>query len=426
VLVGLVCAGSPMNPWRLRPRQLLAFGLVFGGFFLTYPSQLPRVGLNAQRGEKLLHLSEGSHGIIAVVEAPGSRRVKLDNYYVLGGTFSTGDERMQAHLPLLLHPAPETVAFLGLGTGITAGGALLHPVAKITAVELVPEVVHVARSYFRDANFGIVGAPRSEVIVNDARNFLRGSGRKFDVIVGDLVVPWRQGEAALYFVEHFQAGRNALAPGGLYCQWLPLFQMSEEEFNIVVASFLDVFPRTTLWRGDFAPNNPALALVGHTSKVALDPARVARRVRELNLDEGNPQLRHPAGLWIYLCGPVNSRSPRFVAARRNRESEPWLELLGPLAHADPAHGSRPLFVGRRLQGFLKEIEAQSMSDSPLERLEPAQMQWRAAGGRLGESMLLLAEGDGNAANANMQEAMAKLPTEVQRAFGVVPAAPLEK
>ncbi len=55
--------------------------------------------------------------------------------------FSTGDERMQAHLPLLLHPSPRRVAFLGLGTGITAGAAVLHPVDDVTAVELIPEVV---------------------------------------------------------------------------------------------------------------------------------------------------------------------------------------------------------------------------------------------------------------------------------------------
>jgi spermidine synthase len=398
-------------------RQIIIGLVALAGLLLLNPGQLPRTQLNGRRGEKLLHLSEGSHGIVAVVEERGSRRIKLDNNYVLGGTASTGDERMQAHLPLLLHPAPRTVAFLGLGTGITAGGALLHPVDKVTAVEIVPEVVRVAKDYFGDANLGIVEAPRGEVIVNDARNFLRGSGRQFDVIVGDLVVPWRRGEAALYFVEHFQAGRRALTPGGLYCQWLPLFQMSGEEFNIVVASFLDVFPRATLWRGDFAPDRPALALVGHTSETAIDPAMVERRVRELQPDEGNPHLGHPAGLWIYLCGPVDRKASRFAAARRNRESEPWLELLGPLAHAGLAQSARPLFVGRLLDAFLAEIRASSLAGSPLERLGPSHLQWREAGARLGEASLLHAEGDGGAANARMQQALAGLPPEVQRALG---------
>src|SRR6185369_4726801 len=110
----------------------------------------------------------------------------LNNFYVLGGTASTGDERLQGHLPLLLHPAPKRVAFLGLGTGITAGAALLHPVERVAAIEIVPEVIAAARDHFNDANLGIITSPRAEVITDDARNFLGASARRFDVIIGDL------------------------------------------------------------------------------------------------------------------------------------------------------------------------------------------------------------------------------------------------
>ena len=288
---------------------MVAATLVVAGLLWWNPSSLPRAKVRTDKNESLLAVSEGSHGIVAVVEQPGSRRLKLDNFYVLGGTASVGDERMQAHLPLLLHPMPKRVAFLGLGTGITAGGALLHPIERITALEIVPEVVTAARTHFAEANLGIVGAARSEVVVDDARGFLRQSGRQFDVIVGDLVVPWRRGESALYSAEHFAATRRALAPGGLFCQWLPMFQLSEEEFRIVAATFLDVVPRASLWRGDFAPDHPVLALVGHVdASAAIDPATVARRVREITMDPSNPQLTHEAALWIYLVGPLEARA----------------------------------------------------------------------------------------------------------------------
>jgi spermidine synthase len=167
---------------------------------------LPRTKFRADQGEKLLALEESSHGIVAVVEKGDSRRIKLNNFYVLGGTASTGDERLQGHLPLLLHPAPKRVAFLGLGTGITVGAALLHPVERITAVEIVPDVIVAARDYFADANLRIVDSPRAEIIVEDARNF-EGS-RQFDVIVGDLVVLAAR-EASLYTADHFAAARHA-------------------------------------------------------------------------------------------------------------------------------------------------------------------------------------------------------------------------
>ena len=167
--------------------------------------------------------------------------MKLNNHYVLGGTASTGDERMQAHIPLLLHPSPKRVAFLGLGTGITAGASRLHPTERVTTMEIVPEAIQLAQQYFAEANLGAIDSPSIEVVAADARNFLKTSRRKFDVIVGDLFVPWRRGEASLYTIEHFRAARQALAAGGLFCQWLPMFQLSENEFKIVAATFLDVF-----------------------------------------------------------------------------------------------------------------------------------------------------------------------------------------
>src|SRR5690606_35368118 len=118
---------------------------------------------------------------------------KLNNHYVLGGTAAVGDERLQAHVPLLLHPDPQRVAFLGLGTGITAGGALFHPVTAITAIELVPEAITAADHHFAEANVGVVRDPRTHMVAADARTHLRGAPGRYDVIIGDLVVPWRPG-----------------------------------------------------------------------------------------------------------------------------------------------------------------------------------------------------------------------------------------
>jgi spermidine synthase len=193
-----------------------------------------------------------------------------------------------------------------------------------------------------------------------------------------------------------------------------MFQMSEAEFNIVAATFLDVFPQTTLWRGDLAPDLPAVALVGHTDAAPIDPAVVDRRIRELRMDETNLHLAHAAGLWMFLAGPLDAKGARFANARRNRERTPWLELLGPLMHAGSIHGREPLFVGRRLESFLGEISKQSLEASPLARLGAERLRWRDAGARLREATLLMAEG--KQAETQMQEAAAALPPEVQRAL----------
>ena len=45
-------------------------------------------------------------------------------------------QRLLAHLPLLLHPRSSRVAILGLGSGVTLGAALKHPVQSVDVIEI--------------------------------------------------------------------------------------------------------------------------------------------------------------------------------------------------------------------------------------------------------------------------------------------------
>ncbi|HEY4245639.1 MAG TPA: hypothetical protein VGM64_02220 [Lacunisphaera sp.] len=382
--------------WQRRkwttPRSQGKMAFVFIGIWLAvlWPIaklDLPRVRLALDEDEHLVALTEGTHGITAVVERPGSRRLKLNNHYGLGGTASTGDERMQAHLPLLLHPAPRRVAFLGLGTAITAGGALFHPVDEVTVMELVPEVVSASRDYFREANQGVLDDMRTRVVMDDARHYLRGSGAHFDVIIGDLVVPWRQGEGSLFTLEQFRAARDALAPGGLFCQWLPLFQLSEVEVNILTRTFLTVFPQAQIWRGDFSPTEPAIALIGSAGDLKLDVGQVRRRLAEMKLDSTNPQLQSTDAFWMNFVGFLETADVPAGETRLNREDRPWIELLGPMLHTEG--NDRSLFTGRQLQAWLDQVTQRSQSQ--LAQLPARELSAVKAGRVLGEMTMCLSE-----------------------------------
>jgi spermidine synthase len=382
------------------------------------PFTLPRARVNRDNAEKLLHLEEGSHGIVAVVENGDDRWMLLNNFYTLGGTAAAVEERQQARIPLLLHPAPRKIAFLGLGTGITAGGGLLPTVEEVVALELVPEVVTAARGHFSEANLGLLADSRVKVINEDARTYLKAGGRDFDVIVGDLVVPWRSGESSLFTREHFETARGALAPGGIFCQWLPLYQLSEEQFQIITATFLDVFPQTTLWRGDFVTDAPALALIGHTDSNGIDTQAVEQMGQQLKRwgAQSTPILSTRGGLWLFLVGPLDPADPQFVTARRNRESEPWIELLSP---APQLYSKRPPsspFVGEELSRFMEKVRARPIHDSPLKNLSPEHLEWRAAGASLWEASLLLHAGREEEANRRAAQGLALLPDELREVF----------
>lgn len=401
-------------------RRAITIGLLVVLALLWNSAHLPRVRIKAEEdGEKLLHVQEGSHGIVAVMENNHDRWMLLDNFYTLGGTASSVEERQQAQIPLLLHPAPRRVAFLGMGTAITASGALLLGVEKITALELVPEVVTTARDYFAEANLNFLHDARVEVVNEDARIYLRNSGQQYDVIIGDLVVPWRQGEASLFTREQFQTARAALAPDGIFCQWLPLFQLSEEQFQIIAATFLDVFPNTTLWRGDFFADVPAVALIGHTAAAPLNSETIAVRMTAARncCAHNSPLLAHQAGLWMYLVGALNGAQPRFAGARRNSENEPWIELLSSRAGATAKFTSRPL--GK----FFDEVRAAPITGGALANLGTLPLYWRDGGAAIWEASLLITEGRDEEGNHRAMEGLEMMPTELQKAITGEPVAP---
>jgi len=410
--LGLGLAVLPLLAGRGTSRALI-FSPVLGIALAAHALTLPRVHVDNARGEELVWLREGAHGIVSALREGPTLRLALDNSYVLGGTGSRGDARVLGHLPLLLHGAPRSVAFLGLGTGITASAALEHGVEEITAFELVPEVAEAARTVFAPENGHVLDDPRVRLIADDARSHLASTERRYDVVVGDLVVPWRRGESSLFTREHFAGVRRALAPGGLFCQWLPLYQMSEEELRIVAATFLDVFPEASVWRGDFVAYLPVLGLVGRADGAALAPEgpagidEVDRRTAALTgtLALDSRYLAHPAGLWLHYAGQLSANEPWVRAARRNTQDLPWLELLGaraPLRERAESDGC----VGEPLLRFLDGLAAPQALDAEHER-------WRALGRELFEASWLASAGDDEHARTMAFDVLERLPPEIR-------------
>ena len=197
--------------------------------WVLQPWQAPLVRLGP--GESLVAVYEGAHASIAVVDDEHGRAMRLNNYYTLAGTGLKMDEARRGHLPLLLHPNPEHVIFLGSATGLTAAAALAHPeVRRIELVEIVPEVAEAARRDFADWNRAVYDAGATRVRLEDARNHMRLTRDRYDVVVGELFVPWNPGASGLFTREHFRAVQSRLADGGLYCQWLPLHQLGRRSF----------------------------------------------------------------------------------------------------------------------------------------------------------------------------------------------------
>lgn len=283
-------------------------------------------------GESLLYLQEGSEAQVAVIQTRhGGRVMKVNNTYSLGSSKAARVERRMGQIPLLLHPAPKSVAFVGLATGITASAIFDHPVEKVTLIELLPEVVKAAH-WFETENRGLLKDARTEVIIADGRIAIPKGDAVFDVIISDLFVPWHAGATALYSLEYYEQAAEHLAEDGFYVQWLPLYQMSEQEFKIIGKTFQKVFPYLTLWRANFSAGYPVVALIASRQPLSLERERLEKHLLRIkDGPEGDPDLNHVDDLMLFFAGDGAELVSFFEDAVLNTDDRPYIEYLAPIS-----------------------------------------------------------------------------------------------
>jgi spermidine synthase len=121
--------------------------------------------------------------------------------------------------------------------------------------------------------------------VADARRFVRASTQRYDVVIADLFHPARDGAAGLYTREHFQAIRDRLSDGGLFCQWLPLFQLDADGLRMITATFLEVFPEASALLLRLNADTPVIGLIGGQGRHLWSPETLERRLNQPSLRE---------------------------------------------------------------------------------------------------------------------------------------------
>jgi spermidine synthase len=184
------------------------------------------------------------------------------------------------------------------------------------------------------------------ITVADARRYVVADSDSYDVIVADLFHPALDGSGALYTTEHFAAVRERLARDGIFCQWLPLYQLDQPSLRAIIRSFQTVYPGASAWLNHYSVRTPMLALIGAKEAQSLDPDALAARLRDPQLQPVTHGLGFDAPIDVlgqYLGGasalaafagdgPRNTDDNPFVIydARRNVEAlsaPPWTLLL---------------------------------------------------------------------------------------------------
>jgi len=225
---------------------------------------------------------------IAVIEVPHRDGLIDRSIYTNGKSDSSalGDYptmAMMALLPALFAEKAESAFVIGYGAGGTAGEfAALDTAKEVVVAEISPGVIEAA-PWFDYANQHASTNPRVRMVRGDAYRSLLRSGGRYDVIASEPSNPWVIGVEMLYTEEFLGAARDRLNPGGVYAQWMHIYEIDALSIELVLATYAKVFDHVSVW---FSGNADVLFLGFRDRRHALDVERLAARAQRKDFAAG--------------------------------------------------------------------------------------------------------------------------------------------
>jgi spermidine synthase len=237
---------------------------------------------NTMNGLDVIYYAEGLSGTVSVLGNDQYRGVFVDGQNVSGtDPVLVADSKMLAHLPLLLADDPQAAVTVGFGTGTTSGSMLQHDV-PVYAVEIEEKIIEAA-PLFSGVNHQSYADPGLNLVLDDARNFIDVADKDFDVIVTDVTNLKYKRNPYLYTREYFEIMRDALTRDGIAAAWLPLGGLSFEDLRILIATFDQVYPHTTVWYFTQYPTHFVIA-VGTPQRTTVDLTELAKKMNKVSAD----------------------------------------------------------------------------------------------------------------------------------------------
>jgi spermidine synthase len=198
----------------------------------------------SKHNKTLLFKKEDPNGLVTVI-----RKVDVTSLHINGKVDASNHasdlptEYMLAYAPMMLHSNPEDILNIGLGGGFTLSAIEdLKEVKSIDVVEINPAVVEATLKEFPELNDHALRDPRRNLVIADARNFLFVNEKKYDVIISEPSNPWLAGEGGLFTREFYGLARSRLKEGGVFAQWVPLYDLEGRDLKVLLNTFHSVFP----------------------------------------------------------------------------------------------------------------------------------------------------------------------------------------
>ena len=276
-----------VREWRRALAAVMAAVIFLAGYQILYAKErvMEAAGPFRPKSDEKRKMIFFSEDTVATVSLQHITRHKSDwlslnvNGVNVAGT--TPDlitiQKMQGHLPLLVHGNAKSVCHIGLGSGGTAAAVATHPVEQITIVEMAPSVITASREHLGVINNGVLNDPRVRLIVQDGRNFLLTTAETFDVILSDSIHPRYSGNGSLYTLDYYRLCAKRLNPGGIVSMWLPMYGLTTRNYRMILRSFHAIFPHTTVWYVNSTINSYSIVM-GTREPARIDMTRLAAQL----------------------------------------------------------------------------------------------------------------------------------------------------
>ena len=255
-------------------------------FTLNQPLFLKSAIFKTQRpGDTLVDYNEEVDATVTTLKDDEAvYRLYVDtNQAADASRWDSPSHRVIAHLPLLLHPRPKRALVVGFGMGLTSYSITQHGV-RVDAIELSEGVISAAQNHFTHINGNVFGSPLFNYKINDGRNHILMTKTKYDMISTGIIHPLvSAGSSNIYTADFYRLCRRILSENGIMCQWVPLHRLPEAHYKMIVRTFIEVFPHTTLWY-KYTPD--FVILIGTPEPLRIDYKNFIARAQIASISEG--------------------------------------------------------------------------------------------------------------------------------------------
>jgi predicted membrane-bound spermidine synthase len=236
---------------------------------------------------------------------------------------------MTGLLPLATHPAPRTAAVIGFGSGLTTHTLLGDSrLRQVDTIEIEPMMVEGAKAFGKRVARAY-DDPRSRLHFEDAKAYFAASAARYDIIVSEPSNPWVSGVAGLFSSEFYQFIPRHLNPGGLFVQWVQLYEIDDELVATIGRSLAGTFSDFRVYLAN--DTDAIIIATPQGSLPGLDESVFGERalVGELR----HVGLSAVADLTVREAGDRASLAPLFdmLSHRSNSDFRPILSLEAPRA-----------------------------------------------------------------------------------------------